>query len=133
MSFYVLTRFTALSSSLPTSNVAVKRRNKWICALKTNLAELKIYGPSGNPNAPPSVDRYTEVPWEVMERKDQEAYEKDMLKFLEEEERKKAGHEWKLGDKNTVLSMFHGIPICPSFLFLEQWILQMRSLVKLLK
>jgi len=81
--------------------------------LKTNLAELKVYGPSGNPNAPPSVDRYTEVPWEVIEQKDREADEKEMLKLLEEEERRKAGHDWKLGDKNAVLSMFYRSPGLP--------------------
>lgn len=40
-----------------------KRRNKWLCALKAALADLKIYGPSGNPNAEPGTKRYTEVPW----------------------------------------------------------------------
>ncbi|KAG6811897.1 hypothetical protein H0H92_005355 [Tricholoma furcatifolium] len=44
--------------------VKAKRRNKWICALKTALTELKIYGPSGNPNAPASTIRYTQVPYE---------------------------------------------------------------------
>ncbi|KAG7098557.1 hypothetical protein E1B28_000491 [Marasmius oreades] len=41
-----------------------KRRNRWICQLKTTLAELGIYGPSGNPGATPAPKRYTEVPWE---------------------------------------------------------------------
>ncbi|KAG5651771.1 hypothetical protein H0H81_007524 [Sphagnurus paluster] len=41
-----------------------KRRNKWICALKTALAELNIYGPKGNPNAPATTTRYTKVPYE---------------------------------------------------------------------
>jgi len=101
------------------SNDTVRRRNKWLCALKTNLAELKVYGPSGNPNVPPSVDRYTEVPWEVIERKDREADEQEMLKLLEEEERRKAGHSWKLGDKNAVLSMFYRDSICRSFVLID--------------
>ncbi|KAJ7218050.1 Mechanosensitive ion channel-domain-containing protein [Mycena pura] len=41
-----------------------KRRNKWLCALKAALAEDGIYGPAGNPNAGPSTQRYTEVPWQ---------------------------------------------------------------------
>ncbi|KAJ7096303.1 Mechanosensitive ion channel-domain-containing protein [Mycena epipterygia] len=40
-----------------------KRRNKWLCALKTILADLGIYGPSGNPHAEPGTQRYTEIPW----------------------------------------------------------------------
>jgi len=44
------------------------RRNKWVCALKIHLAEAKIYGPSGNPDATPAPKRYTVVPWaEVQE------------------------------------------------------------------
>jgi len=42
-----------------------KRRNKWICALKTALGELKVYGPKGNPDTGPSTTRYTKVPSEV--------------------------------------------------------------------
>ncbi|QRV94149.1 transporter, small conductance mechanosensitive ion channel (MscS) family protein [Ceratobasidium sp. AG-Ba] len=41
-----------------------KRRNKWICALKTSLADLKIYGPKGNPSSKAPPVKYTEVPWE---------------------------------------------------------------------
>jgi hypothetical protein len=31
----------------------VQRRNKWICAMKDALQELKIFGPGGDPNPPP--------------------------------------------------------------------------------
>lgn len=44
----------------------VQRRNKWICALKEALAELKIYGPggSGNPAPDPAAPiEYTQVPY----------------------------------------------------------------------
>ncbi|KAJ7462327.1 Mechanosensitive ion channel-domain-containing protein [Mycena galericulata] len=44
--------------------IKAKRRNKWLCALKANLKELQIYGPSGNSNAEPGTQRYTEVPWQ---------------------------------------------------------------------
>ncbi|KAK0461093.1 Mechanosensitive ion channel-domain-containing protein [Desarmillaria tabescens] len=44
-----------------------KRRNKWICALKSVLADLHIYGPTGNPDKEPATKRYTKVPWEKVE------------------------------------------------------------------
>ncbi|KAF8658295.1 hypothetical protein AX16_002066 [Volvariella volvacea WC 439] len=50
-----------------------KRRNKWVCALKTALAEVGIYGSNGNPNAPPGIERYTQVPWEVVRAQDEAA------------------------------------------------------------
>ncbi|KAI0256318.1 hypothetical protein BJV78DRAFT_1117812 [Lactifluus subvellereus] len=46
------------------------RRNKWICALKTYLAEAKIYGPKGNPAAIADPTRYTVVPWEEVQAKE---------------------------------------------------------------
>lgn len=54
------------------SYVTAKRRNKWICALKTALAELNIYGPKGNPNSPPGTTRYTKVPYEEIKAKEQQ-------------------------------------------------------------
>lgn len=50
----------------------MKRRNKWICALKTSLAELEIWGPKGNPNAEAEPAMYTEVPWEEVQTKKRE-------------------------------------------------------------
>ncbi|KAG5643162.1 hypothetical protein DXG03_001492 [Asterophora parasitica] len=50
-----------------------KRRNKWICTLKTVLAELAIYGPKGDPNAPAATTRYTQVPYEEILAKEREA------------------------------------------------------------
>ncbi|KAF8499687.1 Mechanosensitive ion channel-domain-containing protein [Russula emetica] len=49
------------------------RRNKWICALKTYLAEAKIYGPKGDPDKIPDPDRYTVIPWEEVREKDKKA------------------------------------------------------------
>jgi len=46
------------------------RRNKWICALKTYLAEAKIYGPKGDPKSIAAPTRYTEIPWEEVKAKD---------------------------------------------------------------
>jgi small-conductance mechanosensitive channel len=48
-----------------------KRRNKWICALKTSLAELEIFGPEGNPNEEPVPKQYTQVPWEEVRRQEE--------------------------------------------------------------
>ncbi|WWD17790.1 hypothetical protein CI109_102232 [Kwoniella shandongensis] len=45
----------------------VQRRNKWICALKMTLADLKIWGPggAGNPAPDPAEPtQYTLVPWD---------------------------------------------------------------------
>jgi hypothetical protein len=49
---------------------AAKRKNKWICALKAALADLDIYGPSGNPSPKPTTSRYTLVPWELVADED---------------------------------------------------------------
>ncbi|KAI9449408.1 Mechanosensitive ion channel-domain-containing protein [Lactarius psammicola] len=43
------------------------RRNKWVCALKMYLAEAKIYGPNGDPDATPAPKRYTVIPWEEVQ------------------------------------------------------------------
>lgn len=66
-----LLRHTHMSSYL------AKRRNKWICALKTALGELKVYGPKGNPDTGPSTTRYTRVPWELVQAQDREEAGKD--------------------------------------------------------
>jgi hypothetical protein len=76
-----------------------KRRNKWICALKTTLAELKIYGPKGDPDPPPNATRYTQVPWELVEAKDREDAEKNAVQ---------AGIHvpaggWELRDRNDAI------------------------------
>jgi hypothetical protein len=49
----------------PCWNAPATRRNKWVCALKTHLAEAKIFGPSGDPDAVPAPTRYMAVPWEA--------------------------------------------------------------------
>ncbi|KAF8577750.1 hypothetical protein K439DRAFT_1417934 [Ramaria rubella] len=46
----------------------VKRRNKWVCTLKQSMAELGIYGPSGNPETTAEPKRYTQVPWEEVKK-----------------------------------------------------------------
>lgn len=76
-----------------------KRRNKWICALKTVLGELKIYGPKGDPDAPPSTTRYTKVPWELVQARDREEAEKKAHRV----EAHVPSGGWQLRDKNDVI------------------------------
>lgn len=59
------------------NNLIAKRRNKWMCALKTALAEVKIYGPNGDPDAPPKVSPYTKVPWSTVHADNQHAGERE--------------------------------------------------------
>lgn len=59
---------------LTSQSLSVQRRNKWICALKGALKDLKIFGPSGDPAAPADPKEYTQVPWdEVVAKKNQAA------------------------------------------------------------
>jgi len=53
--------------------ITVQRRNKWVCALKTALKECKIFGPPGDPNAPPDPTEYTLIPWDEVRAKKEEA------------------------------------------------------------
>ncbi|TFK87099.1 hypothetical protein K466DRAFT_491520 [Polyporus arcularius HHB13444] len=53
-------------------SLKAQRRNKWICALKASLEKLKIYGPSGDPNAAAGPTKYTKVPYEDVLKKEQE-------------------------------------------------------------
>lgn len=48
-----------------------QRRNKWVCALKTSMAKVKIFGPAGDPNAPSGPSKYTLVPYEEVVRKEE--------------------------------------------------------------
>ncbi|KAF8629659.1 hypothetical protein AX17_005598 [Amanita inopinata Kibby_2008] len=82
------------------SALKAKRRNKWICALKTALAEVKIFGPKGDPDAPPSTTWYTKVPWELIEAEDQKAGEKSGR--MSPKPFSPPGG-WRLADKNAAL------------------------------
>lgn len=62
------------------SGLRTKRRNKWVCALKTTLAEVAIYGPGGNPDKLASPKRYTEVPWDVVKEEDRKREETEKAK-----------------------------------------------------
>jgi hypothetical protein len=84
------------------ARTTAKRRNKWICTLKTTLADLKIFGPSGDPGAGSEPKRYTLVPWD-------DVLEEDRRKGLVARERAGEGVPeggWKLSDKNAVIGMY---------------------------
>ncbi|KAI0675104.1 Mechanosensitive ion channel-domain-containing protein [Trametes maxima] len=50
-----------------------QRRNKWICALKTSMDKVNIFGPDGDPKAAAGTTKYTLVPYEEFLRKEHEA------------------------------------------------------------
>ncbi|KAH9858627.1 Mechanosensitive ion channel-domain-containing protein [Lenzites betulinus] len=50
-----------------------QRRNKWICALKSSMDKVKVYGPAGNPNATSGPAKYTLVPYEEVLRTEEAA------------------------------------------------------------
>lgn len=68
----VLTADIKYKGSGRQGGLKARRRNKWICALKIALAEVEIYGSKGNPDEP-SITRYTQVPWELIEAGDRKA------------------------------------------------------------
>ncbi|KAF9268886.1 hypothetical protein L218DRAFT_1073318 [Marasmius fiardii PR-910] len=90
----VLSADIKYKSSSQQSTLKAKRRNKWICQLKTTLAELGIYGPSGNPGATPAPKRYTEVPW-----KEVKEAEKSKHQPITPERSPAAG--WRLSDSDA--------------------------------
>ncbi|KAG6917310.1 hypothetical protein DXG01_002968 [Tephrocybe rancida] len=79
-------------------SLKANRRNKWICALKTALAELNIYGPSGNPDAKSPTMRYTQVPYEEFKAKEQQEAE---TSFPQPSGLPPSG--WQLADNNGIL------------------------------
>jgi hypothetical protein len=78
-----------------------KRRNMWICALKTALAELKIYGPSGDPSSDPGPQRVTMVPWETVQTKQESVDEKKPGRSIQEPNIPRG--KWQLSDKNALV------------------------------
>jgi hypothetical protein len=82
-----------------------QRRNKWVCALKQTLAEVKIFGPEGDPNSKPDTKRYTIVPWEEVQEEERKTAFKAVVE-IEEEPLAPAGG-WRLSDKNAVIRACH--------------------------
>ncbi|CAE7191361.1 unnamed protein product [Rhizoctonia solani] len=77
-----------------------KRRNKWVCALKTAMAELKIHGPSGDPSAKPGPTKYTQIPWE--EVKEMERTQMPLPDLSTSEPRIPRG-EWSFTDQDAMI------------------------------
>lgn len=46
------------------------RRNKWVCALKSSLQKVQMYGPGGNPDAKSDPVQYTLVPFDEVKLDD---------------------------------------------------------------
>lgn len=92
-------------SNAQQGSLRAKRKNKWICALKDALAELKIYGPSGDPNPKPSTSRYTLVPWELVSEGDRakDAEPRYHLPTGGIEEPRIPDSNWHLTDSNIAL------------------------------
>jgi hypothetical protein len=82
---------------LPDPRSAVRARNKWLCALKAILGEVKIYGPQGDPDAPPAPKRYTQLPWDLVKEEDERA----ARKRASEEHEGSVGVEWRLSNWNA--------------------------------
>ncbi|KAG8700445.1 hypothetical protein FRC08_004705 [Ceratobasidium sp. 394] len=77
-----------------------KRRNKWICALKTSMAELKIFGPKGDPSSKAPPTKYTQMPWE--EFKASERTEMPAPDTAGREPRIPRG-EWSFTDQDAII------------------------------
>lgn len=84
------------------SAIKAKRRNKWISALKAALLDLKVFGPSGDPNPPPTTSRYTKVPWDLINAQDRETA-KSRLHPAADHQQPNEG--WDLRDKNNLDSV----------------------------
>ncbi|KDQ53484.1 hypothetical protein JAAARDRAFT_209850 [Jaapia argillacea MUCL 33604] len=80
-----------------------KRHNKWVCALKSAMAECLIYGPKGNPNPPPEISRHTVVPWEDVAAEDQQKKAADGKASAEPKASMPQGG-WRLTDKNAAMA-----------------------------
>ncbi|KIY73032.1 hypothetical protein CYLTODRAFT_342952 [Cylindrobasidium torrendii FP15055 ss-10] len=76
-----------------------RRRNKWVCALKTSLAQVPIFGPAGDPGGVSGPTKYTQIPWEeVKAEEDRKAAE------VAQETKSAPVGGWKLVDENAAMS-----------------------------
>ncbi|KAI0958769.1 hypothetical protein AcV7_004488 [Taiwanofungus camphoratus] len=85
------------------------RRNKWISALKQAMQKAKVFGPKGDPDAIPDPDRYTEVPWKMIE----EADKKKLAKLKQQERQEQPATQmqemrapvgkWTLTDNEAII------------------------------
>lgn len=74
-----------------------------MCALKASLAELKIYGPKGDPDTEPAPTVYTQVPWnEVLEKREEEKRKKSTAVAMPEPLLPKTDYHFM--DRNATIS-----------------------------
>lgn len=85
-----------------------------MCALKTALAEVKIYGPSGDPDASPKVSRYTKVPWSTVHADDQYVGEKEA--DPDEVLGTRTSRQWHLHDEIAAIRTFFLITLADKHL-----------------
>ena len=79
-----------------------QRRNKWICALKSSMAKLNIFGPGGDPGGHPGPAKYTLVPWEEVKRKeDEEEHHRHATSHSPELQIPKG--DWTFADQNSAI------------------------------
>ncbi|KZT41490.1 hypothetical protein SISSUDRAFT_981708 [Sistotremastrum suecicum HHB10207 ss-3] len=99
----------------------VKRRNMWICALKTALAELKIFGPAGDTSAPAAPQKITMVPYEEVVAKENKPASPPKTGL---QETTIPRGEWQFSDKHNVFAdpaqdaLEHGEEVCLFFRWL---------------
>ena len=74
-----------------------------MCALKTVLAEVKIYGPNGDPDAQPKVSRYTQVPWSTVNADGQLEHDGDPDEMLGA----RTSRQWHLNDEIAAIRTCH--------------------------
>lgn len=91
--------FDFMAVTLMLMSATAKRRNKWICALKAALAEVKIFGPKGDPSSVPAPVRQTLVPWEEVQENEHAAM-RAVAKAPADTKMPAEG--WKLSDNSTI-------------------------------
>ncbi|OSD01247.1 hypothetical protein PYCCODRAFT_1412753 [Trametes coccinea BRFM310] len=82
-----------------------QRRNKWICALKTSLKKVKIYGPKGDPDAPAGPQKLTLVPYDEVKAEEEEAkaHAPPHSKEPSSADLRVPGSEWTFADPNAAI------------------------------
>lgn len=88
-------------SNIQQAALRATRRNKWICALKAALAEVRIYGPMGDPQGIGPTSRHTLVPWDLISEEDRKREGSDEIPH-ESIEQPLGG--WNLTDRNAALA-----------------------------
>ena len=80
-----------------------QRRNKWICALKTSLEKLKIWGPDGDPHAAVGPKKYTMVPYEEVLRQEEAAKHNTHPSNSSSMELHVPKSDWTFADQNSAI------------------------------